>query len=74
MYINVDGTIHPDHLRNDYPAVIYKYEERNYPWRDKKPCRHNSCQECHGSGRKKNGQICPHMLVCNCERCVPYSC
>lgn len=34
-------------------------------------CLHTGCSECHGSGRKKNGEACVHMLSCSCERCSP---
>ena len=34
-----------------------------------RPCLHAGCSQCHGSGRKKNGEICAHMLSCPCERC-----
>lgn len=36
-----------------------------------KQCRHKGCSECHGSGRKKNGEICVHMLSCDCKQCSP---
>lgn len=33
------------------------------------PCRHDNCSECNGSGRKKDGTICAHMISCKCPRC-----
>ena len=36
-------------------------------------CLHLSCYECNGSGIKKNGQSCFHMISCRCERCNPCS-
>lgn len=35
----------------------------------KKECLHTKCPECHGSGRKKNGETCVHFISCPCERC-----
>lgn len=33
------------------------------------PCLHDECFECHGTGRKLNGQICVHLLSCPCPKC-----
>ncbi len=86
MYVNVDGTIHPDHLREHGPAAwIYKMKEVNFPqrpWKDsesvrktiKKRCMHEMCLQCHGSGIKGNGQIYVHMISCPCEKCSPGRC
>lgn len=32
-------------------------------------CRHENCSECGGTGKKKNGQMCVHMISCNCNKC-----
>ncbi len=32
-------------------------------------CLHQSCSQCHGAGRKADGQICFHYLVCMCKGC-----
>ena len=34
-------------------------------------CLHDSCPDCHGSGVKKNGEICVHWISCPCPRCTP---
>ncbi len=36
-----------------------------------KPCRHDGCTECVGTGIKSNGQVCVHMLYCDCPKCSP---
>lgn len=36
------------------------------------PCLHDSCQECHGTGVKKDGSSCIHMISCPCPKCTPY--
>lgn len=37
-----------------------------------RPCLHEKCPECHGSGRKKTGQTCLHMISCGCQKCKTY--
>jgi len=34
-------------------------------------CMHDRCPECHGTGKKWNGQMCVHMLSCPCPKCSP---
>jgi len=36
-------------------------------------CMHNACSECHGSGRRRDGSACPHLISCPCKRCNPIS-
>ncbi len=42
--------------------------QRELDW---KPCLHDGCSQCHGTGVKLDGSICVHMLSCNCPRCSP---
>jgi hypothetical protein len=54
-----------------------KESQEKYPWVKipgvkVRPCLHDECSECNGSGRKKNGQICVHMISCPCPKCTPY--
>lgn len=42
---------------------------KNRPW---KPCRHDGCSECCGTGIKHDGTTCIHMIHCDCPRCSPY--
>jgi hypothetical protein len=35
-------------------------------------CLHDGCPQCHGSGKKENGEMCIHMLSCPCPKCSPY--
>lgn len=36
-------------------------------------CLHLLCPECRGTGKKKDGTICIHMISCSCLRCNPHS-
>lgn len=38
---------------------------------DWKPCMHDGCPECIGTGVKRDGSICIHMLYCSCPKCSP---
>ena len=38
-----------------------------------KPCLHNSCTSCHGTGVKLDGTACVHGISCPCSKCSPYS-
>ena len=35
-------------------------------------CRHLSCSSCSGTGIKKDGTSCVHMISCQCKRCTPF--
>lgn len=38
---------------------------------DLRPCLHDQCTECDGTGKKKNGQTCIHYISCPCPKCTP---
>lgn len=38
-----------------------------------KPCLHDFCQECHGTGVKLDGSPCTHMISCTCQRCSRFT-
>lgn len=42
---------------------------QNTNWR---PCIHDTCKECYGTGIKYNGMRCVHMISCPCPKCTPY--
>lgn len=47
--------------------------DESYPFkREEKPCLHDACNECHGSGRKKDGTTCFHYISCPCPKCNAY--
>lgn len=37
--------------------------------KDWKPCLHDLCQSCHGTGVKLDGSLCVHRLHCDCAKC-----
>lgn len=43
--------------------------KRDDNWR---PCLHDSCPSCIGTGRKKDGSICIHAISCPCPKCSPH--
>ena len=54
-------------------------DNRNDWWRrlgwggrgsEQQQCLHQSCGDCNGTGRKKNGGMCIHMISCPCPRCT----
>jgi hypothetical protein len=34
-------------------------------------CLHKSCDQCGGSGVKKDGAKCIHYISCSCVKCTP---
>ena len=45
------------------------YRRNDIHW---KPCLHDGCSQCHGTGIKLDGSMCVHMLSCPCPKCTPY--
>lgn len=39
--------------------------------RNWRPCMHDQCTECHGTGIKANGSTCIHGISCPCPKCTP---
>ena len=39
----------------------------DYP---KQQCLHKGCTDCHGTGKKKNGEACIHFISCPCPQCT----
>ena len=35
------------------------------------PCLHDGCTECFGTGIRKDGTPCVHMISCPCPKCTP---
>ena len=50
-----------DHLRR-----VRAHEDEH--WR---PCLHDGCEYCVGTGIKLNGSPCVHAISCPCSKCKP---
>lgn len=63
--------------KEDYERDLKKRQEEHLkriqerPGTAWKPCAHDSCTSCLGTGRKADGSPCVHMLYCNCPKCTP---
>lgn len=56
-----------------YPHIPIPFDELfiNNEKTNQSNCLHDSCPECHGSGRKVNGGLCIHFISCPCPKCTP---
>lgn len=52
------------HRQQEHLEGIKKQREANW-----KPCLHDSCTNCVGTGVKKDGSMCVHMISCPCPKC-----
>lgn len=50
-----------EHLKS-----VQRFQESR--WR---PCLHDSCPACLGTGIKVDGSFCIHNLSCSCPKCTP---
>ena len=37
----------------------------------RRPCLHDQCPSCHGTGVKLDGSACIHEISCPCPKCSP---
>lgn len=51
-----------EHLRSIRPDNTY--------WR---PCLHDACSSCVGTGVRRDGSPCVHSISCPCQKCSPHS-
>lgn len=59
--------------RNEYERQLKERQEQHLSrfkqnWR---PCLHDQCTSCHGTGIDGNGRSCIHMISCPCPKCSP---
>ena len=57
-----------DQVRDRWEQVGYPAWGQVDHWVE--PCMHDSCSQCHGTGRKADGSSCIHMISCNCPKCT----
>lgn len=55
---------------NRLKTNLDKIDSQNVFIERKDKCLHDNCEECHGSGRKKDGSPCIHFVHCNCLKCL----
>lgn len=59
---------HLDSVRkNDSNNGVWFNDDFNW-----KPCMHDSCPYCVGTGIKHDGSMCVHHISCNCTKCATY--
>lgn len=81
---NLDREVYEEDLRRRQEEHLRRARERRNreyesmapvragivgPWR---PCSHDACMECLGTGVRCDGSVCVHSLTCHCPMCTPY--
>ncbi len=60
--------------QNEYERNLYIRQEEHLKRvafnRNWKPCLHDSCQTCHGTGISVFGGVCVHGISCDCPKCA----
>ena len=46
-----------------------QHEEVMAKIHDRQQCLHKNCAQCGGTGKRKDGTVCVHMISCSCDRC-----
>ena len=57
-----------DLLRRQKQHIDNLQSKLNQNWR---PCLHDSCPSCIGTGIKSDGSMCVHNISCPCPKCSP---
>lgn len=60
------------HQYDEYEDNLRKRQQKHLGQVRKRsggPCLHDSCTECVGTGVKKDGTQCVHMISCPCPKC-----
>lgn len=66
---SIDREQYEEDLRRRQQEHLDGLQRHTYPpWR---PCLHDQCIECVGTGLKRDGSICVHYLSCPCPKCSP---
>jgi hypothetical protein len=61
----IDRTTYERDLRERQRKHLESLEANKPPFR---PCLHDQCPRCHGTGRSAHGP-CIHGIACNCSKC-----
>jgi hypothetical protein len=63
----MDQSEYEKNLKKVQYEHLDKINRINHPnW---KPCLHDQCQSCHGTGLKLDGSFCLHGMTCSCPKC-----
>lgn len=75
MWVDTDSS----ECRRIYEEGLRRRREKHYEYlrqatrRPYQPCTHDGCSECVGTGIKRDGSPCIHMISCPCPKCSPVS-
>lgn len=68
--LSIDREQYERELKERQEQHLARVNSRNNQnWR---PCMHDACTQCHGTGIKWDGSACFHMISCPCPKCTPY--
>jgi hypothetical protein len=66
---DIDRQTYEEDLRRRQYEHLQSLKIRDAHWR---PCLHDGCHECVGTGIKRDGSPCIHGISCPCPKCSPY--
>ncbi len=65
-----------DRDRDQYEKDLQRRQEEHLrnilSHRPHRPCLHDGCPECQGTGVRRDGTLCVHAISCPCPTCTPY--
>lgn len=56
--------------KEDYEEDLKKRQKVHLDSVPFKPCLHDGCLQCIGTGIKKDGSKCSHNIICLCPKCT----
>jgi hypothetical protein len=59
---------HLERVRKNTQPYGNRNQGHQQAWR---PCMHDQCSSCYGTGMKFDGSPCIHMISCPCPKCSP---
>lgn len=78
---NITIINYSDEYRKQYEEDLRRRQYEHFQkigqnWRQSqrqnwRPCLHDSCPQCHGTGVKLDGTHCVHAISCPCPKCTP---
>jgi hypothetical protein len=54
-------------LKRKQEEHLRSIKNDDWNWR---PCLHDACTECYGTGIRKDGSACIHGISCPCPKCT----